>query len=351
MTDNAVAYIQTELKSEAARYFYDKYNALDTDISADGFTYTGGGKTIVHPHKAITTAYIKKTLHNEMVSVAMSSIPLVLLERTGSTQSVLRVVDRHWYVRLPSAPIDGEALDIDEGLAQVVLYRAMYSLGITKYMQTAKEMIEAYSKAVTMPDPFAYDPAVGFRFGPDGVEWHDNYAPGDAFMAISKDGVWGNPIPIICGTAGASSFAELSDVQTPMVAGKLLAVNGTGDGIEYVDPPAASGTTGGGMATTIRADYQISTTTAVLDASGDARLLAIDVLSNTEINFTEVDYVPALAENQRYTMFIAPNGYTVTFSNSLIVHGLNAITPTALYVIIEFIYINSQLFVVSQKDY
>lgn len=349
ITSQAVSYIQDELKYEAKRYFYDKYSALDSEIDGSGFVYTSGTTTVVHQFKAISQDYIIKTINDEMTSVAMVTTPTKLLEKTGSSPSVLRVIDKHWYIRVPAYPLINGSMDIDDGLAQVVIFRALATLGVGKFIQTSKEMLDQYAKNITIPDPFEATVDIGFRFTIDESSWHDTYVDGDLFFAISKDGVWGNSIPIGSTGAptGATNFVELGDVQTPLISNKMLAVNSAGDAIVLVDAPTSTG----GSSDITRKDFVSVTGTQTLDLSGDFRLFNINITGNATINIlknAQLDY--DLVPNQKYIFVISPNTFTVAFHGDVFINGLTAINPASGIVILEVLYYDLQLYVVSQKE-
>lgn len=355
ITRSAVDYIKNELKFEAKKHFYDKYNATDGTIDVDGFTYTKDAKVVVHPYKAVSEAYIIKTLHDEMVNVAMNSIPLGLLERIGGgVSSMLRVIDKYWMIRIPAYPSINDSMDIDDGLTQVVVYRSLASIGINKFIQVAKEMMDAYNKGISIPDPFEAVSSVNFRFSSDGAAWHESYTVGDTYMAFSKDGVWGNAIPIGgsgggVDEVGAKKFTELSDAPATLVANKLLAVNATGNAIVLVDAPTSSG--GAGVEHEGRVDFTLTTVDNIVDLSGDKRTIVINVSENVEIDFVKSGLDYAVADGARYTLVVYPSGYTVAFNNNIIFNGLSPINSTALCVTIDVMSLDFQFYAIGQKEF
>ncbi|WP_456432680.1 hypothetical protein [Nitratifractor sp.] len=231
--------------------------------------------------------------------VALKTTPATLIEGPGSTAPELRRVNKDYYVRVPAAPQSGQNLDIDDGLAYAVVFRALSMLwsDYGRYEQQADSIIGTYDhayrdyiKALTSGQLASQDAAY-IRFSADGQEWHDGYQPGDLYISFKRidtdswtpairfvgrdgeDGQDGTPcsdtqftalhdtpasysgmggkivavkdsedgvefVDPPSGSGGASTFLDLSDTPASYTAGKYVAVNSEGDALEFVDPPS-----------------------------------------------------------------------------------------------------------------
>lgn len=232
----AVETIISELKFQAKSIIIEKYNASDTQIGADGFSYTVNNAVVYrHAYSAITTNVILSALYREMIYLCVQTVPLSLLTRKGGTQDIVRSANKDWDIRTPDTPDIGENLDIDEMLAQIVVYRALAYFGVSSYAQNAKELLSAYKDSLVIPTIEEAETSIAFRFSSDGASWHDNYQNGDTTFAISKNGTWSSNIPLGGAGSGVTKFTQLKDVPTTYTAGKILKVNASGTGIEFSD--------------------------------------------------------------------------------------------------------------------
>lgn len=365
IVDSAVEYIYDELKYEAKRYFIDRYNAKESEISSDGFTFSRDSEDKIHQFKAISNSYILKLLNDELQNVAMATVPLKLLERKGQiSASVLRVYDKYWIIRVPAQPMMGDDLDIDDGLAQVVVYKVLVSLGINRFMQVTKEIIEAYNKAVVIPDPFELNASIAIRFSNDGNIWHDSFQTGDNYWSVGRDGIWGSAIPLITSApsggseggsggvgSGVSKFTQLTDTPTAIEPNKMLVGNSAGTKLEFREIPTPPPPVSGNGGTEGVKYLDINTASKELDLSGDDRVFWLNFDNTAEIAFKMNGYDLAVVDGATYTLAIMAWGYGVTFGDDVGIIGLETIDFNKNITIITVMALNGGLYVTNQKEY
>ncbi|MGE4510090.1 MAG: hypothetical protein AB7D43_03205 [Sulfurimonadaceae bacterium] len=359
--DDLVAYLNQEMRNETVRKFVDKHGMTPeyvTDHEAyaqDPSTVMGDIKKYVSP----TTVYsdpanIASVVYDEMVRVSMLTVPLRLLEPIGtSANTPLRQLDENYFIRMPAYPQLGADLDIDEFLAKVIGYRFLAAIGISRYAQIAKELIEAHDKSVIIPKNTGTINVLelNVRFG-DGSFWHENYVSGDTHISFSRSGVWGNAIPLGGDTATQTEptitkFADLSDVAT-LEAGKMAVVNAAGTGIVFQDIPAASS----GGSTSEGFEYvELDATNNIINLGGDKRIIYVSCNDNVTIDFSKIGYDYDVVNGARYTFVIQPNGYNVFFNNELHINGLNSIAPTAMSAIITLLSLEYSFYCMEQKEF
>ena len=250
---------------------------------------------IAHPLDIVDQDDILFALDMAIKETALKASPVSLIETSGSTASELRRLSADFYIRVPAEPTIGSNLDIDDGLAYAVTFKALGQLWsqyneyeqngdmiIGTYITAYRKYIEELLSGTTASSNEAY-----VRFSADGTDWHDGYQNGDIYISFKRieTDTWtpaikfvgadgqdgqdaaaanftdlqdtpvsytGNGGKIISvkadetgvefsdapsGGSGASTFLELSDTPAAFTADKWLKVNAAGDGIEQVDPP------------------------------------------------------------------------------------------------------------------
>jgi len=185
-----------------------------------------------------------------LTETAIRTTPLTLIETTGSTASELKRISKDYYVRVPTEPILGTRLDIDDGLSYAIVYKALVLLweGYGEYDQRADSIINMYNQSYAdyLTNLVAGAVSVGaeayIRFSSDSVSWHNSLVTGDIYISFKKiDTATWTPAIQFVGSNGRNFDDTLNYVGN---AGKVVAVNALENGIELISPP-----TGGGAST------------------------------------------------------------------------------------------------------
>jgi hypothetical protein len=366
-------------------------NALEEyNQSPDSKTIDANGVETVLPHPLDIIDESDKLFALDMAikDVALKASPISLLETTGSTASELRRVSTDYYIRVPTEPILGAILDIDDGLSYAVVYKALASIWreFGDYEQKADSIVNTYIQAyrVYLADLITGTVGVGaetyVRFSDDATNWHSSFALGDIYISFKKidtdtwttaikfvgtDGVngsngtngtngtnfddalsyTGNAGKVVAvnatedgvelitptsGTAGATTFLELSDTPIAYVAGQIVAVNATGDALELVAP-----TTGGGLAgANVFGDKMLFDDTAsgtvTLDTQAN-NIFYITPTADTVIGFTPFTdaggYTVSALEGTTYTfMLVSTSTIAMTFDANESIIGDKTVT-------------------------
>ncbi|ADV46414.1 hypothetical protein [Nitratifractor salsuginis] len=220
------------------------------------------GNRIPHPLDIVDQDDELFALDISLKEVALKAAPVSLLETSGSTAPELRRVSTDYYIRVPAEPQTGQNLDIDDGLSYAVVYRALGKLWreyseyeqeseaiVSTYIQAYRTYMDALIAGTVQSDAEAY-----IRFSADGSEWHDSYTPGDIYISFRKidtdswtpairfvgqdghDGEDGQP-------CSDTQFVALQDTPSGYdgMAGKVVAVKSSEDGVEFIDAPSGGG--------------------------------------------------------------------------------------------------------------
>jgi len=293
------------------------------------------GARIPHALDLVTDEDKRIALETALTSVALSASPISLVETTGSTASELRRISIDYYIRVPNEPLVGEILDIDDGLSYAVIYKALSPLwvGFSQFSQEADSIINTY---ITAYRDYIEDLITGavsagketyIRFSTDASNWHSGFVVGDIYISFKRidTATWTTAIKFIgdkgadgaSGTTGASSFLDLSDTPTALIAGKYLQVNTVGNALELVDAPIA--TTGLIGANVFGDNIFFDDTLAgtfTLDASA-YNVFYLYPNATTELSFTQFDDGGLVSSwwGTTYTFLIVSNtGILVTFN-------------------------------------
>jgi hypothetical protein len=290
--DQAVSSIETIINNTL-----EEYNQSPDSNDANG-------NRIPHPLDIVEQDDILFALDMSLKDTALRTVPVSLLETSGSTASELRRVSTDYYVRVPATPALGQALDIDDGLAYAVTFRALGYIWrqFSEYEQRADVIVTTYDQAYRdyirnlIAGTAASTNEAYVRFSANGTDWHDSYTSGDIYISFKRietdtwtpairfvgadgqDGADGTPcsdtmftqlqdtpasytdmagkIPAVksdesglefvdppSGGGGASSFTDLDDTPASLTADKWVKVNAAGDAIEFVDPPTGGSVT------------------------------------------------------------------------------------------------------------
>lgn len=291
--DNAVQTIQTIISQTLEEY----------DQSPESKTKDDRGNVVrvPHPLDIVDQDDILFALDISIQDVALKTIPTTLLETDGSTADELRRVTKDYYVRVPNKPTLGQNLDIDNGLAYAVVFKALGYIwqSYASFDQKADIIINNYDVAYRkyiqelINGTVASQAEAYIRFSADATTWHDSYQAGDIYISfkridtdswtpairfVGQDGQDGTPcsdtqfvalqdtpasyegmggkVVVVKSTedgvefadapsgGGASTFTELTDTPEDYTnaAGKFVAVNANGDGLEFTDAPSGGGT-------------------------------------------------------------------------------------------------------------
>ncbi|MEA1916656.1 MAG: hypothetical protein U9N42_03895, partial [Campylobacterota bacterium] len=308
-------------------------------------------------------------INSAILEIAITVVPLKLLESVGSSATEYKMVSSTKYVRQPNeAVIDGE-LDIDESLAYAVIYKAINTLydGNSDYNYKAKEIITSYADAyrdyiLDLEDTEPTEvPLIFFRFSADGVEFHDNFIDGDTFISFKQgDSVWSQSIkfvgdnadPSAGGTSGASTFLELTDTPTEFIGNKQVEVNSEGDALVFVDKPTIP--TQNIYATQGYDSIMTDNALSFLNAEGKSSHQYFVCIGDFGLNFsTYQDYhndtYYSLDMGRTYTFEIFPEGYNVNLLFDA--KGDKAVVPTNYAHVITFIYDGLDIFILSNVGY
>jgi len=220
------------------------------------------GQPIPHPLNIIDGDDKLFFLDMAIKDVALKTVPVSLIEGEGSTAPELRRVSASFYVRTPATPVEGEVLDIDDGLSYAVVFKALsfawqgYSdfeqrsdMIVSTYDAAYRDYIKALISGTVSSGNEAY-----IRFSADGDSWHDSYQQGDIYISFKRIDLdaWTPAIKFV-GQDGApgrdgqdcadTSFTALQDTPADYAdaGGKVVAVKSDESGLEFVDPPSGGG--------------------------------------------------------------------------------------------------------------
>lgn len=255
--DKALATIQKIIDNTL-----EEYNQSPESQTTDD---SGNQTRIPHPLDIVDEQDELFALDMSLKDVALSATPVSLIETTGSTASELKRISTDYYVRVPAEPASGQNLDIDDGLAYAVVFRALGLLWreYGEYEQRADSIINTYVQAYRdyLNDLIAGTVGSGaetyIRFSADGTDWHDSYTAGDIYISFKKidTDTWTPAIRFV-GQDGADGqdgepgtpcsdtrFIALQDTPADYtgMGGKIVAVKSDEDGVEFVDAPSGSG--------------------------------------------------------------------------------------------------------------
>jgi len=360
-------------------------NALEEYTqSPDSKTKDASGAEVTMPHALDIVDDGDKLFALDMAikDVALKASPISLLETTGSTASELRRVSTSYYIRVPTDPIVGANLDIDDGLSYAVVYKALASIwrDFGEYEQKANSIVNTYIQAyrVYLADLIVGNVGVGaetyVRFSSDNTSWHSSFTLGDIYISFKKidTDTWttgikfvgtdgtngvdgtngtnfdatltyvGNAGKVVAvnatedgielvtpssGGGGASAFKDLSDTPSALTADKFIKVNSAGDALEFVDAPSGGG--GGLAGATVFGDKLLYDTTVGATITLDAGTTNVFYLFPTEncvLSFTQFqdaggNTVSAVAGTTYTFMLVSLNGITIGFNASESVVG------------------------------
>lgn len=220
------------------------------------------GARIPHPLDIVDEDDKLFALDMALKNVALQTTPVSLIEGEGSTASELRRVSKNYFIRVPADPVLGQELDIDDGLAYAVIFKALVDLWeeYSDYGQQGDMIIATYDHAYTDYIKALEDGTISngneayIRFSADGTNWHDSFAQGDVYISFKRidTDTWTTPIRFV-GTDGQDGapgtpcsdtrFVALQDTPASYtgMAGKIVVVNADESGVEFGDAPASSG--------------------------------------------------------------------------------------------------------------
>jgi hypothetical protein len=214
---------------------------------------------IPHPLDIVDQDDILFALDMAIKETALKASPVSLIETSGSTASELRRLSADFYIRVPAEPTAGDNLDIDDGLAYAVTFKALGQLWTqySEYEQNGDMIIGTYITAYRkyMEELLSGATPTGneayIRFSADGTDWHDSYQSGDIYISFKRieTDAWTPAIKFVGEDgqdgqdAASANFTDLQD--TPVdytgAGGKIAAVKADESGIEFVDAPSGGG--------------------------------------------------------------------------------------------------------------
>ena len=363
------------------------------------------GARIPHPLDYVDDEDKLFALDISLKDVALKTIPVTLLE-SGGASSELKRVSRDYYVRVPLYPQKGANLDIDDGLAYAVIFLALAQLwdGFGKYEQKSEMICNVYNNAYRSTISEILDGSVSttspayIRFSADGQEWHESYQDGDIYISFKRidTDTWTPAIRFV-GMDGTpcsdTEFTQLRDTPASYAGagGKIVAVKQGEDGVEFVDPPPGSGAVKFTDLEDTPADYTGSEgkfvsvaddgsglvfsdppagsgggfddrlDDSMYDASGTVTLKLYDQSDKSRFYFEPTGDLTIAVESNAdgevaypgriYVFEIAPNGYSVTFDDSISVVGDASIDQSAGVVLLVLFYDGIDFLVVAKNVY
>jgi len=214
------------------------------------------GQRIPHPLDSVDEDDELFALDIALKTVALRTIPQSLLESVAdSTAEVLKRVSKDYFVRVPRYPQKGEKLDIDASLVYAVIFLALSEIysGFNDFAPKGDAICNEYNNALrkvlddmlsgATPDKVAY-----IRFSADGQNWHDSYQDGDIYISFKRidTDTWTPAIRFVGEDGRPCSDTQFTALQdTPAsytgAGGKVVAVNTSEDGVEFIDPPSGGG--------------------------------------------------------------------------------------------------------------
>jgi hypothetical protein len=322
---------------------------------------------IAHPLDNMSTDRILNAIDYALKSVTISTIPLSLLETTGSTATEFKKIDTNYYIRQPQEPQAGAILDIDDSLSYAVIYKALAFLwsGFSSYNSEASGLMASHNDATRdyimslQVNQSVEQKTVYFRYSSDESNWHDNFVDGDVYISIRQgDGVWSNAIRFVgqdgedgdagTGTGGATTFVALSDTPSTLTEGKFLAVGANGTIVE-VDAPSGGST--GIMDGISGNDDASGTLTLDLSVSGgNKKVHYVFMVGDLTLEILKPDgFNPSMELGVIYTLQIFTEGHTCTISDTM--QGDTSIDSNAYANILQIMYDGFDIFVISNVKY
>lgn len=330
------------------------------------------GNRIPHPLDIVDPDDKYFNLDLALKDIALKTTPITLMEGPGSTAAELRRVTKDYYIRVPATPQAGENLDIDDGLAYAVVFRALSLIWseYADYEQQSDMIVATYDHAyrdyikALASGQLANQDAAYIRFSADGSNWHDSFDPADIYISfkridtdswtpairfVGRDGHDGTPCSDTQFVAlqdtpgsyagnggkivavkssedgvefvdapsggGASKFVDLTDTPNTLTAGKMFRVNSDGTGLEEIDPPSGGVTGANVFGDKVFFDDQ-SSGTINLDASTN-NVFYLYPQGNAELHFTKFDdggeQVSAWWGTTYTFMLVSSGGNAITF--------------------------------------
>jgi hypothetical protein len=224
----------------------EEYNQSPDSKNSDG-------NRIPHPLDIIDGDDKLFFLDMAIKDVALKTAPVSLIEGEGSTAPELRRVSASFYVRTPATPVEGEVLDIDDGLSYAVVFKALSFAwqGYSDFEQRSDMIVSTYDAAyrdyikALIAGTVSSGNEAYIRFSADGNSWHDSYQQGDIYISFKRidTDTWTSAIRFV-GTDGQdcadTNFAALQDTPADYTdaGGKIVAVKADETGIEFIDPPS-----------------------------------------------------------------------------------------------------------------
>jgi len=337
--------------------------------------------------------------------IALNTVPLQLLEANGSVATELKRVNTDYYVRVPAYPEKDRDLDIDVSLAYAVVFNAIGNLysGFNKYLQKSSFILNSFNiaykstlKEILAGGTISSDVAY-IRFSADNENWNTSYSDGDTYISFKRidSDSWSTGIKFV-GSDGTScsdtNLIALNDTPATYedMAGKIVAVKSTEDGIEFIDPSNSSGASTFKDLTDTPNDFtgnkgkivSVNNTEDGLEfidapsgssavpfndvidgndsATGDISLNLYDktvtcrwyfeLSGDTNLIFNEDDNGLQGADGRIYVFQILPNGYNFTWDSNISWQGDASITTNAPQILTAF-YDGLDWYVISKTSY
>lgn len=321
----------------------------------------------------ITHALEKKSTEDKLFAldfaiknIALYTIPLSLLQTSGSPSTEFKRISDKEYIRVPNTPRNSGNLDIDESLSFAVIYKALSFLwsGFSLYSAEADAFCASHNDAtrdyfLNRSDEDGENgeaKVVFFRYSSDGEDWHTSFIDGDTFMSIKQEsGLWSNAIKFVGGggSGGATTFLELEDTPYSLTAGKFLAVNSAGNGIEEVDAPTGGGSSTGNTDFDELSGSDMVSGEIVIDllySSGNKSSHFVYLSGDGTIDISRPDGENYSMELGRvYTLFIFTDGNLGSIVFDAL--GDTTIDSTAHATILQIVYDGFDIFVLNNKVY
>lgn len=297
--------------------------------------------------------------------VVIKTKPLSLIETVGSTATVFKRISLTEFIRLPNTPTENGTLDVDDGLAYAVMFKALSIIwnGYSKYSGDADTIVNIYNDATR--DYFLKRQTevvsnVLFRFSSDNVNFHDNYMDGDIYISfksgtgdwsvgvrfVGQDGADGADGDAGAGSGGgATTFVELTDTPNTLTEGKFLAV-GANNTVVEVDAPTSTGGTqlqpfdgiSGVTGYTLKNFNEIVGNYFYVEASG-----------SLNFGITQTNGAYDIELGKPYIIQFIPNGNEITLNFNAL--GDKTIDSSKSIVFIELLFDSIDIYIMSNKSF
>ena len=344
LVSKAIEYINTYIENTV-----NAYKATDESKDSTGIY-------IPHPLEAKTDTDKVQGLDFGIRDASLNTTPLTLLESNSSTASEFKKISPTEFIRIPNYPTADGFLDIDEGLSYAVIYKALSFLwdGYNGYVSDADAIYASYNDItrdyfMKRDSNTSFTETIYFRYSIDGTAWHDTFQAGDIYISFKQgNGVWSNAIRFVgadgTGGSGSSTFLNLTDTPTAYIASKVVAVNSTGDALEFIDPP-----TGGTQAQPFDGMDGVSGNIAKNFKEIVGNYFYVDAGGDLSFDITQTNGAYDIDLGKLYTIEFIPNGHNVTLDFTAM--GDKTIDGTKSIVMVDILFDSVDIYIMAVRNF